>query len=288
MANPLPPPPLKSPDGSYAWLDWYRKLQQYVSQGGSVPWNVIDFTNSNLADIAIKNHNVLDNIQGGTTGEFYHLTAAEHTAIGTFVPNTRNLTAGAGLTGGGNLTADRTFDVVAGDGSITVGTNSITVGVINDTQHGNRGGGALHANATTSTAGFMSGADKTKIDAINTSTWSTYTPTVTAFSGTLTTVANQAGRYQQVGKAVHLVVRCSITTNGTGAGGIIFTLPVTAATVSPAVVWHGAGREDGLSGSMLQASIGSAGTTMGVLTYNNAYPGGSGAIIEVSITYEAA
>jgi len=120
------------------------------------------------------------------------------------------------------------------------------------------------------------------------STWNTYTPTVTPFSGTLTTVANQAGRYRQIGKTVHLVVRCSITTNGTGAGGIIFTLPVTAKTVSPAVVWHGAGREDGLTGNMLQASIGSAGTTMGVLTYNNGYPGGNGAIIEVSITYEAA
>lgn len=170
MANPLPPPPLKSPDGSYAWLDWYRKLQQYVSQGGSVPWNVIDFTGSKLSDILNKPHNILDSIQGGTTGEFYHLTAAEHSNVAIAVPNTRTLTAGTGLTGGGDLSADRTFNVGANaDGSITVNANDIQVGVLaTDVQHGNRGGGALHSNATTSTAGFMSAADKTTFDGMGT------------------------------------------------------------------------------------------------------------------------
>lgn len=38
-------------------------------------------------------------------------------------------------------------------------------GTITDGQHGNRGGGALHANATGGAAGFMSAADKTIIDA---------------------------------------------------------------------------------------------------------------------------
>lgn len=38
-------------------------------------------------------------------------------------------------------------------------------GDIDDTQHGSRGGGSLHANATGSVAGFMSAADKTTFDA---------------------------------------------------------------------------------------------------------------------------
>lgn len=72
------------------------------------------------------------------------------------VPPTRTLTAGAGLTGGGDLTADRTFDVVANaDGSIVVNANDIQVGVLaNDAQHGNLGGGLLHAVFTTGAAGF--------------------------------------------------------------------------------------------------------------------------------------
>lgn len=81
------------------------------------------------------------------------------------VPTSRILTAGAGLTGGGDLSADRTFDVVANaDGSIVVSANDVRVGVISDTQHGSRGGGSLHAVATTSVAGFMSAADKVKSD----------------------------------------------------------------------------------------------------------------------------
>lgn len=61
--------------------------------------------------------------------------------------------AGAGLTGGGT-SATVTLDVVAGDGSITVGANSITVGVISDAQHGARGGGTQHAAVANTAAGF--------------------------------------------------------------------------------------------------------------------------------------
>lgn len=85
------------------------------------------------------------------------------------VPTSRQIIAGAGLTGGGDLTADRTLDVVANaDGSIAVNANDIQVGVLaTDAQHGNRGGGALHANAVAAgAAGFMTGADKTKLDGI--------------------------------------------------------------------------------------------------------------------------
>jgi hypothetical protein len=46
------------------------------------------------------------------------------------VPGTRLVTAGAGLTGGGDLSADRTFDVAAADGTITVNANSIQVGTL--------------------------------------------------------------------------------------------------------------------------------------------------------------
>ncbi|HEX9779979.1 MAG TPA: hypothetical protein VGB20_02050, partial [bacterium] len=43
------------------------------------------------------------------------------------VLETRTLTAGAGLTGGGDLSANRTFDVVAGDASITVNANDLAL-----------------------------------------------------------------------------------------------------------------------------------------------------------------
>jgi hypothetical protein len=47
------------------------------------------------------------------------------------VPTTRTLTAGAGMIGGGDLSGDRTFDVVANaDGTMVVNANDIQVGVI--------------------------------------------------------------------------------------------------------------------------------------------------------------
>lgn len=80
----------------------------------------------------------------------------------------RTITAGAGLTGGGDLSANRTLDVGANaDGSIVVNANDIQVGILaTDAQHGVRGGGTQHAEATTSVAGFMSAADKTKLDGL--------------------------------------------------------------------------------------------------------------------------
>lgn len=81
----------------------------------------------------------------------------------------RTITAGAGMTGGGDLSANRTLDVVANaDGSIVVNADDIQVGVLaSDAQHGNRGGGALHAVAVANGAnGFMSGTDKAKLDGL--------------------------------------------------------------------------------------------------------------------------
>ena len=76
--------------------------------------------------------------------------------------------AGAGLILSGN-----DLDVVANaDASITVNANDIQVGVLaTDAQHGVRGGGTQHALVVPAgLAGFMSGADKTKLNGIPTFT----------------------------------------------------------------------------------------------------------------------
>lgn len=49
------------------------------------------------------------------------------------VPSSRQIISGAGLTGGGDLTADRTLNVVAGNATITVNANDIVVGTIGTT-----------------------------------------------------------------------------------------------------------------------------------------------------------
>ena len=113
----------------------------------------------------------------------------------------QDVTAGDGLTGGG--TGDVTLDVAAADGSIVVNADNIQVGTINDTQHGDRGGGSLHATATQSTAGFMGSADKTKLDALGQTSQATGTTTITTTS---TSYVQMSGMSLTPGAGTYLVM----------------------------------------------------------------------------------
>lgn len=82
MADILPPAPIDAPFASYNWTDWYKKVRDAINNAGSVLWSQItSFTGSNLTQLETRNHNDLQNIQGGTSGEYYHLTAAEYADI---------------------------------------------------------------------------------------------------------------------------------------------------------------------------------------------------------------
>lgn len=72
-----PPPPTKEPNfDRWAFLLWKK-----LTQAAQIPWFVIDTAGSNLTDIATRNHNDLQTIQGGTTAEYYHLTAAQNAEV---------------------------------------------------------------------------------------------------------------------------------------------------------------------------------------------------------------
>ena len=90
-----------------------------------------------------------------------------------------------------------------------------------------------------------------------TGAWTPYTPTLSCLSGSLTT-ASASGRYQQIGsgKTILFTVQISITTIGTCAGFVGFTLPVTPKNLGAQFVL-GAGRET-TTGKMLQAGYLSA------------------------------
>lgn len=56
-------------------------LYRRVSATGQIVWSSLNLTGSSLADLETRNHNDLQNHQGGTTDEYYHLTAAQHTDL---------------------------------------------------------------------------------------------------------------------------------------------------------------------------------------------------------------
>jgi len=107
MANILPPPPVNDSPGSYTWLEWYRQLRTYVSTSGSVPWYIINFSGSNITDIAARDHGNLQGLQGGTAGERYHLTAAQASSLGAGAHNSLTSIQGGNSTERYHLTAQQ-------------------------------------------------------------------------------------------------------------------------------------------------------------------------------------
>lgn len=117
--------------------------------------------------------------------------------------------------------------------------------------------------------------------------WTAWTPTITASSGTFTTVSG-AGRYYIDGKVVHYECAITITTNGTAAGIVKATLPAaagTAQTTGSGYGYIGLGQRANDNKS-LNVVINSGGTDLNVILYDGAYPGADGYILVVSGVYE--
>lgn len=127
-----------------------------------------------------------------------------------------SVVAGNGLTGGGASGAVTLHVAANADGSIVVNGDDIQVGTLaTDGQHGNRGGGGLHANVVAGgAAGFMTGTQATQL--------ATAVSDITALGSAVTTLQG----------------RTLSTTAPLGGGGTIgttnLTLTISAATTGAA------------------------------------------------------
>lgn len=117
MAVRIPPPPIATEDKSL-WNNWYIAVQSAVA--ASFKWTQLDFTGSTLASVQVKSHQVLDSLQGGSTTERYHLTAAQVTSV-------TGLGTAASQSG---LTVVITTAAVTGTGA--TGSMTFTNGVLTD------------------------------------------------------------------------------------------------------------------------------------------------------------
>jgi hypothetical protein len=145
--------------------------------------------------------------------------------------------------------------------------------------------GTLIYETDTNTLQLYSGSAWVQVGPI-TAGWTSWTPTVTSGSGTITTLGTVTAAYQRIGRTINWRCTINITTNGTAASNIQFTLPVTAA----AAQYLGSGAEWNLSGKTIRVypPTGPDLTKGQASYYDNTYPGGSGTLLYLAGTYEAA
>ena len=111
----------------------------------------------------------------------------------------------------------------------------------------------------------------------------TWTPVVTAATGTLTTVSSQLGYYTKVGRLVTAHCYFVVTTNGTGGSSIqVSGLPFASSNVFNIT---GIVRLDGVTGHLGQIKFAAGGTVFNVWKYDNSYPAADGSQFPCVVTY---
>lgn len=113
--------------------------------------------------------------------------------------------------------------------------------------------------------------------------WQPITPTISALSGTITTVGALACKYRIDGTTCFYDYSVTITTNGTGATALRATLPVAVKSLS-----HSAGGIDAGTGAgaMLNTTHQTAVQAVDVTKYDGTYPGSDGAVLRFSGCYD--
>ena len=109
----------------------------------------------------------------------------------------------------------------------------------------------------------------------------TWTPAITASTGSITSFTLGVCNYTRIGRVVHINFSVTITNAGTGAGALNVPLPFT----NGAAIANGTGRENALTGSQLQARVNASGTDMNIQTYANTTAIATNAQIRASMTY---
>lgn len=130
--------------------------------------------------------------------------------------------------------------------------------------------------------GTGSGLDADTVDGLHAEN-GTYTPTVTATSGTITSVTGAQGAYLKVGRFYACVFSFTIADNGTGSGFQQVTLP---AVVDVSIV-PTAGTELSAGNSVVGATVGGS-STLTMYNSGGGYPGGTGKIIAGFCFFRAA
>ena len=122
----LPKPPIHDQQFSYQWREWLRRAYIRVADAAQLLWDQIDKTGSNLTDIETRRHRDLQDLQGGTTDEYYHLTSTQNSAMPTLTDGSNADSLHTHLTGAAG-TVDKIL-VTTVDALVTDGFGNMLIG----------------------------------------------------------------------------------------------------------------------------------------------------------------
>lgn len=265
------------PNVSYATLAQYGVM---LGGGAGMPTNAAPLTTGQLlvgatgaAPIALSTGT------GITTALGVNVGSAGAPVINGGALGTPSSGVGTNITGlnASNLSAGTVAAARGGAGTITGALKGNGAGAVSQAACADLSNGAAGCSATLPLSVANGGTGDTG------TAWSTYTPVVTAGAGTFTSVS-ASGRYKQLGKIVWFSVSITITTNGTAATSVVFSLPVTTGASNIAIA---VGRGIAVSGKMITSTIAQSATTSNIVNYDNTYPGASGETLVVNGTYES-
>lgn len=175
----------------------------------------------------------------------------------------------------GNATSG-TQSITPATGALGTGVSTLPAGTYNLL------GDSTTATLTNKTLDTAGAGNSLKVNGVDIATaWTAYTPTVSATSGTFTTVS-ATGRYKQIGKTIHMQADVTMTNVGTAVTNLQITLPFTAASN----VYIGAAREHALTGKSGAAIIQSGGSVAIAIDATGATFIANGNVVAFGITYE--
>jgi len=114
MANQLPPIPQDQIGENHPWRDWFRNLGNYIqaAQGGGVVWTIAQGGTGSSTAVGAR-FNLGIGTMGVQNSDNVAITGGtiSGVALSGYVPTSRTITAGTGLSGGGDLSANRTLSI---------------------------------------------------------------------------------------------------------------------------------------------------------------------------------